>query len=1494
MKYLLLGILLLFFCVVILFQIPAFQTYMAQKGTEWLTEKSGYKISLDKVKISWLDEVDLEGVHIYDLKDQEMVRVSSIHIGYDLIRLYKNNELALDYVSLNKPEFNIGWYKDGSKLITFSQFVKDLRGLFIKKTQKKKKKIAPFFIYKGDIIDGTFSYFNERGVKSDRENYFDHNYFKIDELNGEVENFRVLLDSISFKGTGINGNHTNSHLKIKSLDTDFLYCNKNLLLDNLKAQIGESLIKDSLSFNYTSPNDFSDFNNRVKLSARLDNSVITAKDLTVFAPSAKIFNDVLTLSGNVKGKVSDFRIKDMLLRFGQRSVLKGGVGFLGLPKIEETLLDLKFVKSIVAPKDVRQYIRSEAFHKQAMSKFGETKFSGNFRGFINNFVAYGDFDTQLGELITDVNFVIDTENQSNTTYSGELTSVSFNIGEFLGVKGLGEIDLKAKVKPVSKGFTTTDGVVNLDGGISRLVYNNYEYRDIKIDARLSDRKFIGDININDPNLVLTTKDGVLDVKKDLFNIDIAVKKADFKKLGFTKNTALFSGIIDVNIDGLDVSNPDIDLLNGYATFKNADLQLKNENFDLNGFKFIADRKDSLRNLSVFSNYLDVSLQGDYTVKELVKDFPELVKEYQLYFLNDQFNLDEHYAQKDTIIETYSVVLNANLKEVEPLLAVVDTSYAVSNNTKITAELKRGESNVFNFYSAPQFLRYKGYEFFENEIDISSSKLVNSPRSLGSVYVKSGKQRINGTDYFDGTDLLVNILDDEVKFSFKTNQFNSENYLVFKGEADFFKDSLIVSLKDSYFHLLKKNWEINDDNLITATPKKIQFDGITFNNTYQLLSLDGILSNRPEDKLLVKLRDFDLENLQPYTSLDIAGLSSGNLEVSNALKDPKIESKILLKELAVNNELLGKLKGTWDWEQSENIHKSDFIFLRDEKEVAYVKGKYDVNNVSSPLDFVLDFDKADFNLLEPFLSGILKDLKGKASGQVTLTGSLDEPSWDGKLDVQGAGFLYDYFKTYYEFSHDLVFKGESFIVKDLVLRDTLWNTRGTLNGSLSHHWFKKYSSDLVLGLNKTFLLNTKSTDNSLYYGTAFGTGKVLIHGPFSDLQIFSDELVSTKGTRINIPLEEPGNISKKDYIQFVTVEEKVKVNTKISDEEFNVAGVSMDVNFNLTNDAEFKIIFDENAGDEIVGVGEGLVNLSLSTLGDFNMFGSYEFTKGSYNFTFIDLINKKFDIANGGKIVWDGDPYQGALDINASYEQYASLRNAVVIDSTSSSATNPDLDRRVPIVINLGLTGDLLNPEVDFDVNVKEYPNSLESVVAEFEAKMRNNDQLKNKQVFSLIVLKQLAPEESIGSLGTSTSQNLSELFSNQFSSWISQFDENLDVAIDLSGFDAESNNIFRVKLAYSLLDGRIRVTRDGSFQNVETSSDLANVFGEWTIEYLITEDGKIRMKAYNKNTTSNSLATGNSATSTTYGVSLTHNKSFNNLKELFRRNPNKEEVKKEQ
>jgi hypothetical protein len=134
---------------------------------------------------------------------------------------------------------------------------------------------------------------------------------------------------------------------------------------------------------------------------------------------------------------------------------------------------------------------------------------------------------------------------------------------------------------------------------------------------------------------------------------------------------------------------------------------------------------------------------------------------------------------------------------------------------------------------------------------------------------------------------------------------------------------------------------------------------------------------------------------------------------------------------------------------------------------------------------------------------------------------------------------------------------------------------------------------------------------------------------------------------------------------------------------------------------------------------------------------------------------------------------------------------------------------------------------------------------------------------------------------------VSELLSNQLSNWISQVDENLEIDVDLSTLDEEAYNTFQLRLSYTFMSGRLRVTRDGTFygnQNNDLNSNqsLSSIAGDWTVDYLLTPDGKLKVKMYNRTNINPILNTLGSQNSVTTGVSLSHTQSFNNLRDIWR------------
>ncbi len=229
-------------------------------------------------------------------------------------------------------------------------------------------------------------------------------------------------------------------------------------------------------------------------------------------------------------------------------------------------------------------------------------------------------------------------------------------------------------------------------------------------------------------------------------------------------------------------------------------------------------------------------------------------------------------------------------------------------------------------------------------------------------------------------------------------------------------------------------------------------------------------------------------------------------------------------------------------------------------------------------------------------------------------------------------------------------------------------------------------------------------------------------------------------------------------------------------------------------------------------------------------------------------------------------------------------------------------RKYPAEVLLKLDGAMMSPQINFDIVANDLPNavpidgkptvSLNQEFKAFRAKM--DEQELKKQVFSLIMLRRFSPPDAFATGGNSSLySSVSELLSNQLSYWLTQVDQNLEVNFDLGNFDQEAFNTFQLRLSYSFLNGRLRVTRDGTFNNQYNPSEVSNMLGDWTVDYLLSPDCKFKVKMYNRTNINQLTSAGlTSQTAITTGFSLMNTQSFDTWKSLLTsaRNRRKKEM----
>jgi hypothetical protein len=223
----------------------------------------------------------------------------------------------------------------------------------------------------------------------------------------------------------------------------------------------------------------------------------------------------------------------------------------------------------------------------------------------------------------------------------------------------------------------------------------------------------------------------------------------------------------------------------------------------------------------------------------------------------------------------------------------------------------------------------------------------------------------------------------------------------------------------------------------------------------------------------------------------------------------------------------------------------------------------------------------------------------------------------------------------------------------------------------------------------------------------------------------------------------------------------------------INGLRLDLDLEITPDAEIKIIFDQKAGDIIKGNGNGNLRLEIDTKGEFNMYGTFTIEQGDYLFTLQNFFNKFFTIDRGGTISWTGDPYEARIDIDAIYSTKASVYDLV---AGTSDEELKDLQRRIPVEVALKLTGSLLLPDVAFDIRLPD-ETTLSSVAYQQVEKVKQDEGELNKQVFGLLILNRFLPTNSGAgnqNIGSDVNNSVSEFLLNQLSYWTSQIRPDID------------------------------------------------------------------------------------------------------------------------
>lgn len=1338
-----------------------------------------------------------------------------------------------------------------------------------------------------DLNNCTFRYKDFKAIASDTLYPDSSDVFNFADI--EFNNLNLHLRELSLRDT-IACMITKMRCEEKSgfrLDRLFgniRYCSQGVFLDSLSFETPSSKMKSAwLSVEYEDISETEDFLNKVQLNADLtDTCIFSTKDIACFYSDLKGAESSLILTGNIHGTVSNLKGKNVHVFFGDNTHIHTDFDINGLPNLDETIIYMN-AKQLTTNKSDLEQIPLPPFDENTTLELpenfayaGNITFKGIFFGLIDDFVCTGSITSALGLISSDVRLKRDEEINDRLNIGGVLKTTDLNLGKFIGDEDLaGKITMNISTDGWFMPNGKMDATVN--GFISSIGINRYDCHNIEINGEFTNKKFDGSLSITDPNLNLSFL-GKCDFGKEIpeFNFTAALYNANLHELNFVESDSMssVSVFLKTNFKGSRIDEINGDIFCDEFTYLSQDGEISSHEIYL----MVNENTDHTKEIILESDFVDGEIVGAFKYETLMKSVKNLLLNSLPSISGDTSTYSHTINSNDIVGNTFNnFTFRFDIKNPKPVCDLFIPDWYISNETKILGSFDALNGDLTLAMETPQ-VKFGDVEFnkilfktnsFENEINITTT--------CSAVYLTETEKIEN---------IAINCVtrNDSVSFDFEWKNYSKQKYsglvstyaLLSKVPG---KEMPVIDVffRPSELFIADTSWLIKPGSIRIDT-SCFKINNFEISNVQQSLAVNGTVSQRTNDSLIVDFRNIELANLNVLLSNDslISGTLSGTTILTNLYKHPYITTDDSVRNILVNGESFGDLYLESNWKPEDQVIHLNAYLKRNILKTVNISGDYYPEN--SQLDFNISLEKTRLNMLEPFVKNFVNQLVGRAGGNFAVKGTVDNPLIEGKVGLQKTGFTVNYLQTRYNFTtgDSILITNNAFTIKDLLIKSS--NGKGNqalLNAKITHNNFEDIALDIGLDIDNFLLMNTTAADNETFYGTAYATGIVKISGNPDNI-IIDVSAKTEKDTYFYIPLTTGGEAT--EIHNFITYINTVDVaNNKTEDNyEVDLSGIQLNFDFNVTPEAEVQLIMDEKVGDIIKARGTGDIRMKINTLGDFAMFGDYNIDKGDYLLTLGNIINKKFDVEQDGTIKWNGDPTDATINLNAIYDiQKVSIYDLLLDESMK--------DERVTVDCNLLMTGKLMNPEIKFDISLPESntDDRIKSQIANL-----SSDEM-NKQFLFLLVMNRFQPlpglKSGIDSPDGAVSTNGYELLTNQLNHWLSQISKDFDIGINYRPGDDISNDQLELALGKKLLNDRIEINIGGGIStnasNTETSRSNSenDLVGDMSIEYKITGNGKLRTRYYAK---SNDELLEDSPY--TQGIGLFYREDFDSFSELIK------------
>ncbi len=1423
----LLVVVLLLAAVIIVLRTVAVQTWLVDRLFARIEKKYDGKLTVEKVLVRWPRRIEIVNLLILDPLNDTVFYSSSINMSVNHFDLDKNH-LDMGRILVENPVMNFKELPSGK--MNYELLLEAMKSEDTTSSSSSFSLSANNFnLHKGRFLYKKFGSIPKPGMVNWDNLLATDIEIAVRRFHMEGATISAGIDVLSFnEQSGFSINEFSAGLEVDS---------SGIKTDKLILLTGNSRIESSKAY-VTGLWDQSDNPDSLMLNVVLGTeSYLSPMDLAILSGLNIGLTTPLEISGIFTGSPENARFWNASLNWDNLISFDGDLVYRYPGTLSETFFDLNtrslslHVSNLVKEVLSGQIPGFELEVPELIGNLDVVEYSGIFTGKFDNFITTGSWYIANSEISTNLQ-VNKNWPVMGYNFKGSVSAVEFNPDLwFKKVTGISGIEFNMDVDGIWDGEKDVKAL--LQGDINQFTMNGYNFHNLSIDGRATARWFDGSLKLRDPNADLDLS-GRFDFgqKRPVLDFSLLVNKADLNALNLVKNDTI--SIIRVDMHGTFTGN-EIDDMDGEIHVKNSSYTNSRGTIPIAELTLTSQPELGRRKIILSSEFVDARVVGNVHLDDLTAQVQSLIARFIPALTKTQPVRFEHLND---------FAFNIQVKNATPLTRVLFPGFQCKDNTRLSGFYNAHNQMISIEGKSPQFVlggtQFTGFDLLvqsKGDSLVVAGDVAKIQLDRNTVFEKinldgslSGNRlntflnwQSNGTTGTHGSIGCTGIMSQNV---------NGKLH----GQFDF--PSTEIVFNDSIWRM--------DPFRITADNEKIEIDHFLLSHNIENLGIKGVVSLSPADTLFVAFNKVNLINLTRIAGSEdfrLRGSMTGSARLYDMRNKAKFLAEVHIDSLSINDQPMGQATLSSRSEGTGEPLKINALIQRGTIRTLELNGQY--NPANEGLDFNLTVDKLRMDIANPFVEYELLDVKGLATGKVKIGGTLKVPLLNGNLMMQKGSFIVNYLNTRFYFTHNVVITPDAFTITDMKVEDEEGNI-AHVTGAVSHKSFNNIRLDFDLDFTDFVMLNEIESRNYGYWGRAYCTGVGSLRGPLRSLVIDVSARSSPK-TKFFIPVYTTDEARKMDFVTYIQKQpeevEKDLLDFSVEDNrgyEVNLYGATVNIDLEVTPDAEVELIFDSKVGDVIHATGSGNLRIFIPPTSGFTLTGDYTIEQGDYQFTLQNMPVKKLKIEPGATLKWTGDVSNAELDIDAVYRTKASLYDLL------QDETNPDLTQRIPVECHLLMTGYLEVPNFDFNIVLPPTSNDL----ARTQLQNLTKEEL-NKQVISLLILNRFTPLQGTGSgtargyenAGLSTT---TEVLSNQLNYWLSQISKDFDVGFKYRPGDQLTSDEVEVALSTQFLNNRMTLNVNGNYDVRQSTTNTSQLVGDVEVEYKIKQSGKVRVKVFTR------------------------------------------------